>query len=37
MDEQFFDEAGLSKDEFRDFVATGASDDEVAEWLKERK
>jgi hypothetical protein len=36
MDEQFFHEAGVSKDEFRNFVATGANDDEVAEWLKER-
>ena len=36
MDEQFFREAGVSKDAFRDFVATGASDDEVAGWLKER-
>src|SRR5688572_26666109 len=37
MDEQFFHEAGVSKDEFRNFVATGANDDEVAEWLTERK
>ena len=37
MDEQFFREAGVSKDEFRNFVATGSNDDEVAEWLKKRK
>jgi hypothetical protein len=37
MDEQFFREAGVSKDEFRSFVATGANDDEVAGWLKEQK
>jgi hypothetical protein len=37
MDEQFFHEAGVGKDAFRDFVATGASDDEVAAWLKDRK
>ena len=37
MDEQFFHEAGVSRDAFRDFVSTGASDDEVAAWLKDRK
>ena len=37
MDEQFFREAGVSRDEFRNFVATGSNDDEVAEWLKKRK
>jgi hypothetical protein len=36
MDQEFFREAGVSKEEFKDFVATGASDDEVAEWLKGR-
>ena len=36
MDEELFREAGVSKDEFKNFVATGASDDEVAEWLKQR-
>jgi hypothetical protein len=37
MDQEFFREAGVSQREFKDFVATGASDDEVAEWLKGRK
>jgi len=36
MDRQFLDEAGLDVNEFRDFVGTGASDEEVAEWIKER-
>ena len=36
MDEEFFREAGVSKSEFKDFVATGASDEEVEEWLKGR-
>lgn len=36
MDQEFFREAGVNKNEFKDFVATGASDEEVDEWLKER-
>ena len=36
MDQEFFQEAGVSKDEFKDFVATGASDNEVAAWINER-
>ena len=36
MDEEFFREAGVSKSAFKDFVASGASDDEVSEWLKEK-
>lgn len=35
MDQMFFEEAGINKDEFKNFVATGASDDEVEQWLKE--
>lgn len=35
MDRQFLDEAGLGANEFRDFVATGASDEEVTEWIEE--
>ena len=35
MDQTFFEEAGIDKNEFRDFVATGASDDEVKQWLQE--
>ena len=33
MDQAFFKEAGISKEEFREIVASGASDDEVEEWL----
>lgn len=36
MDQMFFSEASLSASEFRDFVATGASDQEVEEWLEQR-
>jgi Domain of unknown function (DUF5069) len=35
MDREFFDESGLDMDEFRDFVATGASDAEVEQWVQE--
>ncbi len=35
MDQQFFQEAGFNRDEFKAFVATGASDEEVAEWIEE--
>jgi hypothetical protein len=35
MDQMFFREAAVDKDEFKDFVATGASDHEVEQWLKE--
>ena len=35
MDQQFLNEAGIDKDDFRDFVATGASDEEVAQWIEE--
>ena len=37
MDQEFFTEAGVQQDEFKDFVATGASDEEVAGWLQERR
>ena len=33
MDQMFFQEAGIEKEEFKDFVATGASDEEVEHWL----
>lgn len=36
LDQMFFREAGINKDEFRDLVATGASDGEVEQWLRER-
>jgi len=35
MDQEFFHEAGIERDEFQSFVATGASDEEVASWIKE--
>jgi hypothetical protein len=34
FDQQVFHDAGISSDDFKDVVATGASDVEVAEWLK---
>jgi Domain of unknown function (DUF5069) len=36
LDNFFFSFAQISADEFKDFVATGASDEEVAKWI-ERK
>ncbi len=33
MDHVFFEFAGIDAMEFRDFVATGATDEEVAEWI----
>src|SRR5260370_33207356 len=36
LDNFFFSFAEISADEFKDFVATGASDEEVAKWI-ERK
>lgn len=34
LDKIFFDFAGIDSDAFRDFVATGADDHEVGEWIK---
>ena len=34
LDQTFFDFAGISAEDFKTFVATGANDDEVAEWIK---
>ncbi|MDB6108265.1 MAG: uncharacterized protein JWR69_15 [Pedosphaera sp.] len=34
MDQEFLTTAGINKDEFRDFVATGASDGEVDQWIR---
>jgi len=34
MDEEFFHEAGIEKEQFETFVATGATDEEVASWIK---
>jgi hypothetical protein len=35
MDQMFFNDTGISADEFKDFVATGASDQEVEQWVQE--
>ncbi len=35
LDNFFFEFAGLTGDRFKEFVATGASDDEVAAWIQE--
>ena len=35
MDQMFFREAGIDKDEFKNLVATGAADVEVERWLQE--
>ena len=35
MDREFFAESGIDADEFRDYVATGASDEEVGNWIEE--
>lgn len=35
MDQMFFEEAGIDREEFKAIVATGASDEEVEHWLKE--
>lgn len=34
MDQGFFEEAGIDQDEFREFVATGASDGGVDKWIR---
>lgn len=33
LDNMFFDFTGISADEFKDFVATGATDEEVGAWV----
>jgi Domain of unknown function (DUF5069) len=33
LDNFFFAFAGISADDFKNFIATGASDEEVAEWI----
>lgn len=37
MDQMFFTETQLSVGEFKEFVATGASDQEVEAWLQNRR
>jgi hypothetical protein len=35
MDQRFLAEAGIGAEELKYFVATGASDDEIANWIQE--
>ncbi len=35
MDQRFFAETGIDMQEFEEFVATGASDDEVGQWIQQ--
>jgi hypothetical protein len=32
----FLKEAGITDDEFKKFVATGATDEEVEDWLRQK-
>jgi Domain of unknown function (DUF5069) len=36
IDRVFFEFAGINSDEFKNFVATGATDEEVAEWIHKK-
>src|SRR5260370_39043240 len=36
MDRVFFEFAGIDADDFKNFVETGATDEEVAEWIKSK-
>jgi len=36
LDQRFFRSTRIDANAFRDFVATGASDEEVSEWIEER-
>jgi hypothetical protein len=36
MDQQFLSKAGIQPGAFKDYVATGASDADVAKWIKEQ-
>ena len=35
MDRRFLDRAGVVVEEFKQFVGTGAADDEIAKWLQQ--
>ena len=35
LDRQFFDFSGIDSNQFKDFVASGATDSEVAEWIQQ--
>jgi hypothetical protein len=34
FDQSFFQENGITQEDFKDIVATGATDEEVGEWLR---
>ena len=36
LDRQFFDFTGIDAEEFRELVASGASDEEIARWAREK-
>ncbi|HYE33652.1 MAG TPA: DUF5069 domain-containing protein [Methylomirabilota bacterium] len=36
MDQRFLTQAGISAEEFKAFVATGASDEEVGRWIEQQ-
>ncbi len=36
LDQEFFRFTGIDPEEFKDFVATGATDEEVAEWIEKK-
>jgi hypothetical protein len=36
IDRVFFEFAGINSEEFKNFVATGATDEEVAEWIRKK-
>jgi hypothetical protein len=35
MDQQFLSAAGIGAEEFKQFVATGATDQQVSQWIHE--
>ena len=35
MDQEFLQEAGLDAGEFKDYVGSGATDEEVSEWIEQ--
>ena len=36
MDQHFFEQTGINRTEFRDYVATGATDEDVGRWISEK-
>ena len=37
MDQHFFEETGINMQEFEGYVATGASDEDVGEWIQQHR